>query len=168
MKRGEFVVEAESPWGVAQGISLALRNIERDVMAGKETLSKHGVTVQWRVVDFVKPTNLSDGSLVAPEAASVAPNLPDISKMDIEEARGIVGTANPEELDVLEMVEKSSAKAAGGRRGVLGYIERRKAELVAAIEKKTSEEADRAAGKPEKPAPKLTQGGAVVGENVTK
>lgn len=167
MKRAEFVVEAESPLGVIRGVNLACVEIEKNNPMGKAALPRHGVTVQWRVVDVVKPTDVSTGSLLAPgkpPAPVVAPNLPDISVMDIEEAKGIIGTAaSREELEILEMVESSSKRFPGGRKGVLNFIGRRRAELEASSEKKAAEAEAKASGK----APKvdnsvLVMGGAVV------
>jgi len=170
MKRAEFVVEAESVGGVARGVNLAVAEIDKGHPTGKSGLPKHGVTVQWRVVDVVKPTDVSEGALIPPEsipAPPVASNLPDISTMDIEEARGIVATAgSDEELEILETVEQASARFPGGRKGVLEFIGHRKAELASARKKKAKEAAAKASGKaPKKDNRVLTQGGALVEPN---
>jgi hypothetical protein len=170
MKRAEFVVEAESPLGVIRGLGLASAQIEKDAMVGSSSLPKHGVSVRWRIVDVVKATDVSKGSILTPEPGPVAPNLPDVSAMDIEEAKGIVATAGSnEELDILEMVEKSSARFPGGRKGVLVFINHRRVELSASAEKKAKEAANKAAGKaPPESTTVLTQGGAVVEGPKTK
>ncbi len=162
MKRTELVVNSESPLGAARGATLAFAEIEKGHLEGKAALPKHGITVQWRVVDVVQATDVSKGSILTPSAPPVAPNLPDISGMDIEEAKGIVGTASLEELEILEMVERSSARVPGGRKGVLVFIERRKTELMKATAKKATEAVLATAGKVKKSDSVLVMGGAVV------
>jgi len=164
MKRAEFVVEAESSWGIERGVNLAIQRIEAGVLDGKAGIPRHGVSVEWRLINVVKATDIEEGGILGKEIPSPgsygvpggaaigtpAQNTPDISTMDIEEAKGIVGTAgNDAELDIMEVSEKSGTRTPGGRKGVLVFIEKRRKEF-----------ADKAVKQAESDAKKVADAGA--------
>jgi hypothetical protein len=125
VKRAEFVVEAESEWGIERAFAAAYQSIEKGFAQGEYRHSKDLFSVRWNVVDTVKaeepPSILSLSPVVPPSA--LAPN---IHNMDIEDARGVVGTAaNEEELARLEELEIIGERTPGGREGVLKYIAER-------------------------------------------
>lgn len=125
MKRLELVVTAESPWAVERGINYAVQQIERNNTDGEYFIEKHNTNVKWRMVDV---------SVAIPEQESILPpppaQVPDISTMDIEEARGSIGIAGgPEELDAMEDFEVRSERFPGGRKGVLKYIDQRRKDM---------------------------------------
>lgn len=162
MKHFEVVVEAESPFGIARGLETVIRKLENEgANDGTLELPRMGITAAWRTVEKVSASDLEAGSLLgkAPEAPEKDPkdpggvfvdtqkateppsappplNLPDISMMDVEEARSTVGVAaNLEELAAMEEAEIQSSRFPGGRKGVLQYIAKMRNDL-----KKTSGE----------------------------
>lgn len=163
--RAEFVVNAVSEFTAKIGLELALKKIEQGDKTGTASIPRHGVTVQWRLVEVIQATDVSTGSLI-PEDPAVQPfadsaepseppsappppaKLPDITKMDIEEARGvIVVTSDLDDLAALEAIEADSDRHPGGRKGVLKTIKMRRVELEVAAQEKL--EAEKAAANPD-------------------
>lgn len=149
MKRIEVVAEAESPWGLARALEVVAKKLEETTdLSGTHEIPRQGISVAWRTLDKVTPTDLSTGSLLSevPEAPEKLPGdpggvfedsqksteapsdpprnqLPDISAVDIEEAKAIVGVAGTlDELVDLEQIEIGSSRFPGGRKSVLQYI----------------------------------------------
>lgn len=156
--RAEFLVTAASEFTAKIGLELALKKIEQGNRVGEATIPRHGVVVKWRIIEVVIPTDTAADALVPdvdltqpfadppvpPKEAEVPPQrveLPDISVMDIEEARGvIVVVSDLDDLAGLEALEMASKKYGGGRKGVLKTIAARRKELeTAAAEKATGE-----------------------------
>lgn len=131
MKRAEFVVVSESTWGVERGLDYALRAIGLNNFEGQHRIENHNIEVEWRCMDVNAPPKELQPPLVASQVPEGVPaDLPDISRMDIEEAKGFVGVAkNLEELQLLEDYERSSERTSGGRKGVLNYIEKIREEI---------------------------------------
>lgn len=130
LKQAEFVVTAESTWGIGRGVDLALKKLDAGFPSGEESVPRHGINVKWQSFDIqqasVTPATIAEG----PQEVQPV-KVPDIALMDIEEARGVVGTAGSmEELDALEVAEANSERTPGGRKGVLRYIEKVRKELL--------------------------------------
>lgn len=140
VKRAEFEVTAESERGLERGLNMAMRKIEEGNSVGEYIIEKHGIFVKWNVFDLTMPTQTPEsifaGGRPESEPQPEPVSLPDIAVMDIEEAKGVVGTAGTlEELATLMEIESKGDRTPGGRRGVLSYIEKRWKE----IEKKLSD-----------------------------
>lgn len=140
MKRAEFVIEAESEWGIERAFAAAYHSIEKGFYQGEYKHSKGSFTVRWNVTDTVRvedPPSILSLSPVTPFSSLT----PDIHNMDIEDAKGVVGTAaNEEELAKLEEIEIIGERTPGGRDGVLKYITERREEFHKVAEAKEKAE----------------------------
>jgi hypothetical protein len=129
MKHAEFVVTAESPIGIERAVAWAMKQIMENHLFGEHTISKLKATVKWSIVDVTVPTEVESILPKAPEP--ILPVFQDISMMDIEDAKGIVGTCGTtDELDALEKIEAAGERTPGGRKGVLTYIEKLRKEII--------------------------------------
>lgn len=171
--RGEFIVEAESAFGVQRGVNLALKHIENNVLNGEKTIENHGITVKWRLIPVVEIPPEQEQTIAAdelPQPRTLSPQLepavpaaiPDISVLDIEDAKGIIEVAATlEDCDELERIEKGNQRTVGGRQSVFGYIEKKRKELkraALAAAKKAAAKAEAEAAASEIPLPEVPGG----------
>lgn len=156
MKRAEFVVTAESDWGIERALNFALHHIGQLRYQGDHTIERLNATVKWQVSDFaptVEPVSILPGKPLGPLA--VEP--PDIGLMDIEDAMGVVGNADLGELDSLEKAEINGLRTPGGREEVLRYIGKCREDKKKTVEAKARARAKKETRAKEEIQPKPTE-----------
>lgn len=144
VKQAEIQIIAESEWGIERACAFANAQIQGGIVEGEHTIGKHGIKVVWRVADVTIRVEVPKLPSVIPPDQIEPPEIdyPDVSKMDIEDAKGMIGVSpNLEELDAFEWIERNSDRYPGGRKGVLKYIDDLRAEIGRRAEAEAEEDA---------------------------